>query len=47
MPKGGGRRIGGKLNGATPRRSGGSRQPGVPSVKMGPLKGNKGAVKAP
>jgi hypothetical protein len=38
---------GGKLNGGLPKRQGGSKQPGVPSVKMGPLKGSKGAVKAP
>jgi hypothetical protein len=45
MPKGS--RGGGKLNGAKPARQGGSRQPGVPNVKMGPLKGSKGARKAP
>lgn len=34
MPKG---------QGSKPSRQGGSKQAGVPSVKMGPLKGSKGA----
>jgi hypothetical protein len=32
-----------KTVGSKPSKSGGSRQPGVPSVKMGTLKGSKGA----
>jgi hypothetical protein len=35
-------RGGGKVVGGRPARQGGSKQPGVPNVKMGPLKGNKG-----
>lgn len=34
-----------KTVGAKPSRQGGSRQPGVPSVKMGPLKGSKGSFR--
>jgi hypothetical protein len=31
--------------GSKPARQGGPRQSGVPKVKMGPMKGNKGAKK--
>jgi len=34
-----------KTVGSKPARQGGSKQPGVPSVKMGPMKGNKGAMR--
>jgi hypothetical protein len=34
-----------KTVGAKPSRQGGSKQPGVPGVKMGPLKGSKGAMR--
>jgi hypothetical protein len=32
-----------KTTGSKPKRQGGPKQSGVPKVKMGPLKGNKGA----
>lgn len=34
-----------KTTGSKPSKSGGSRQSGVPGVKMGPLKGSVGAKK--
>lgn len=34
-----------KTVGSKPARQGGSKQPGVPKVPMGPMKGNKGAKK--
>jgi hypothetical protein len=35
-----------KTVGSKPSKSGGSKQAGVPGVKMGPLKGTQGAKKA-
>lgn len=34
-----------KTVGSKPSRQGGSKQPGVPNVKMGPMVGNKGATR--
>lgn len=34
-----------KVVGSKPTRQGGSKQAGVPGVKMGPLTGNKGAFR--